>query len=212
MNISHATAAEYRIAALALVYHATSTGAQDSLKELMARIESSTPSWSPDAAWKPPPEWSTTQQDIIDLTRDWLEQATPNDTLGTISPVIYVAENTYHIFTTANTVYTWRRRLCARLKSTSPLPLLAPSWDSKTKKTRLVFMFPQLARMVQAEFKDMDRLLQAAVNVMSMEAVTAPSPSKAEVKRQKAGLMVDLAQTRAELAETRRSLGAEVGF
>ena len=212
MNISHATAAEYRIAALALVYHATSTGAQDSLKELMARIESSTPSWSPDAAWKPPPEWKTTQQDIIDLTRDWLEQATPNDTLGTISPVIYVAENTYHIFTTTNTVYNWRRRLCARLKSTSPLPLLAPSWDSKTKKTRLVFMFPQLARMVQAEFKDMDRLLQAAVNVMSMEAVTSSSPSKADVKRQKAAVTAVLAETQAELAETRRSLAAEVGF
>ena len=73
-------------------------------------------------------------------------------------------------------------------------------------------MLPQLARMVLTELKDISRLLQAAVNVMSMKAVTAPSPSKADVKRQKAGLMVDLAQTRAELAETRRSLGAEVGF
>jgi hypothetical protein len=73
-------------------------------------------------------------------------------------------------------------------------------------------MMPQLSRMVQAEFKDMDRLLQAAVNVMSMKAVTAPSPSKAEVKMQKAGLMMDLAEVRAELAVTRHSLDAEVTF
>ena len=73
-------------------------------------------------------------------------------------------------------------------------------------------MTPQLARMVQAEFEDMDRLLQAAVNVMSMKVVTAPSPSKAEVKRQKAGLMMDLADVRAELAVTRHSLDAEVTF
>ena len=54
-------------------------------------------------------------------------------------------------------------------------------------------MLPRLARMALAEFKHMDCLLQAAVDVMPMEAVTAPSPSKAEVKRQKAELMEDLA-------------------
>ena len=82
-GISNATAAEYRVAALALVYHATSTGAENTVKELMARIENSPPSYSPDAAWKPPPRWSTTEQGIIDLTRDWLEQATPNVSRGT---------------------------------------------------------------------------------------------------------------------------------
>ena len=47
---------------------------------------------------------------------------------------------------------------------------------------------------------------------MSMKAVTAPSPSKAEVKRQKAELMAELAEKQAELAVTRHSLDAEVGF
>ena len=121
-GISNATAAEYRVAALALVYHATSTGAEDAVKELMARIENSTPSYSPDAAWKPPPEWSTTEQGIIDSTRDWLEQATPYDSRGSISPVIYVADKTYHIYTTTRDVYDWRRRLCARLKIPPPRP------------------------------------------------------------------------------------------
>ena len=126
--------------------------------------------------------------------------------------MIYVAENTYHIYTPTKAVYNWRRRLCATLSSKSPLPLLAPSWDSKNKKTRFILMLPQLARMAQAEFKDMDRQLQAAVDAMPMETATAPSPSKAEVKRQKAELMVDLAETQAELAETQQSLDAEVGF
>lgn len=127
-GISTATPAEYRVAALALVYHATSTGAEDAVKELMAKIEKSTPIYSPDAAWMPPPEWSTTEQGIIALTRGWIEQATPSDhRRGTINPVMYVAENTYHIYTTAHTMYNWRRRLCARLKGTSPAPLLAPS-------------------------------------------------------------------------------------
>ena len=103
-------------------------------------------------------------------------------------------------------------RLCAPIKNSNPAPLLAPSWDPKHKKTRFVLMLPLLARMAQAEFKDMDRQLQAAVDAMPMETATAPSPSKAEVKRQKAELMVDLAETQAELAETQQSLDAEVGF
>jgi len=73
-------------------------------------------------------------------------------------------------------------------------------------------MLTQVARMVLAEFKDMDRLLQAAVDVMSMKAVAAPSPSKAEVKRQRAVATLMLAETQAELAETRHPLDAEVGF
>ncbi len=138
--------------------------------------------------------------------------STPKDHRGTINPVIHVAENTYQIYTTTQSVYKWRLRLCAPIKNNNPAPLLAPSWDPKNKKTRLVLMMPQLARMVLTEFKVMDRLLQAAVDVMPMEAVTAPSPSKADVKRQKAELMVDLAETRAELAETQQSLDAEVEF
>jgi len=102
--------------------------------------------------------------------------STPKDHRGTINPVIHVAENTYQIYTTTKSVYKWRLRLCAPIKSNNPAPVLAPSWDPKTKKTRLVLMLPQLARMVLAEFKEMDRLLRAAVDVMPMEAAIAPSP------------------------------------
>jgi hypothetical protein len=185
---------------------------EDSVKELMTKIINATTTYTSDDAWKPPVDWSTSERDIIEATKDWLEKATPNDSRGTLSPVIHVAENTYHIYTTANSVYKWRRRLCASIHRKSPAPLLAPSWDPKTKKTRLVLMMPQLARTVMVEFKDMDRLLQAAVDVMPMEAVTAPSPSKAEVKRQKAELVVELAEAQVELAETQQSLDAEVEF
>ena len=70
------------------MYHATLAGAEDTVKELMARIENSIPSYSSDAAWKPPLEWSMTEQGIVDLTRDLLEQTTANDSRCTISPVI----------------------------------------------------------------------------------------------------------------------------
>jgi len=85
----------------------------------------------------------------------------------------------------------------------------ASSWDSKNKKTRFILRLPQLTRMALTEFKDMDRLLQAAVPWM---ASPPPLPSKVDVKRQKAELVVDLAETQAELAETRQSLDAQVGF
>jgi hypothetical protein len=153
---------------------------EESVKELMNKIVKASASYSPEGDWKPPVEWSTTEQGIIDSTRDWLEKAIPKGH-GTINPVLHVAENTYQIFTTTDSIYRWRRRLCARIQSKTPELLLAPSWDPKNKKTRLGLMLPQLARMVQTEFEDTDRLLQAAVNVMSMEAVTAPSPSKADV-------------------------------
>ena len=211
-GISNATSAEYRVAALALVYHATSTGHEKPLKELMTKIFVFTPDYTPDAIWAPPPTWSTSDRDILDQTRDWLEQATPSDHRGTISPVVHVAESTYRIFTTTDSVYRWRRRLCAPLKSNTPTPLLAPSSDPRHKKARLVLMMPLLARMVLTEFEDMDRLLQAAVDSTPMEAVTAPSPFKAEVNRQKAELVVELAKTQVELAETQQSLDAEVEF
>jgi hypothetical protein len=48
-GISTATPAEYRVAALALVYHATSMVAEDSAKELMNKIANSSASYSPDS-------------------------------------------------------------------------------------------------------------------------------------------------------------------
>ena len=93
-GISTATPAEYRVAALALVYHATSTGAEKPMKELMTKIFDFTPDYTPGAFWATPPTWSTTDRGILDQTRDWLEQATPSDHRGTISPVVHVAETT----------------------------------------------------------------------------------------------------------------------
>ena len=92
----------------------------------MNKIVKSSASHSPGGDWKLPVERSTTKQGIMDSTRDWLEKAMPKGH-GTINPVLHVAENTYHIFTTANTVYNWRRRLCARIQSKTPTPLTAPS-------------------------------------------------------------------------------------
>ncbi len=123
-GISTATPAEYRVAALALVYHATSTGAEDSLKKLINMIVKSSASYSPEGDWKPPVEWSTTERGIIDLTRDWLEKAMPKGH-GTINPVLQVAENTYQIFTTTDSIYRWRRMLCGRIQSKTPAPQLS---------------------------------------------------------------------------------------
>ena len=55
-DVAHASAAEYRVAALALVYHATSTLAEDALIKLVTEISNSTSTYSSDATWKPPPE------------------------------------------------------------------------------------------------------------------------------------------------------------
>ena len=211
-DVAYASAEEHRVAALVLVYYATSMVVGEGLKQLMTAIVEGTSSYTTDESFRPPPTWSTCERELVGNTRAWLERASPDDKSGTVTPVIHVAAHTYSIFTTTKGIYFWRRRLCAPLKGTPVAPFLAPSWDSKTKKTRLVLMLPHLARMVLAEFKDMDRLLQAAVDIMPMEAATAPSPSKADVKRQRAELVVELAEAEVELAETQQPLDAEVKF
>ena len=69
-GISTASPAEYLVAALALVYHATSTLAEGALIKLVTEIFNSTSTYSSDATWKPPPEWSTTQRGIVESMRD----------------------------------------------------------------------------------------------------------------------------------------------
>ena len=69
-DISYATSAENRVAALALVYHATSTGAEKPMKDLMTKIFDSTPDYTPGAFWAPPRTWSTTDRGILDQTRE----------------------------------------------------------------------------------------------------------------------------------------------
>ncbi len=128
-GVDYASFPENTIAALALVYHATSTGGEDLLKKHMTEIITASVDYTPDGSWRPPISWKTTERHIIDQARDWLEQATPNDQKGTVSPVIHVAANSFNIFTTTNGIYHWRRRLCASVLGKSPVPLLALSWD-----------------------------------------------------------------------------------
>ena len=57
------------------------------------------------------------------------------------------------------------------MKNKKPAPLLAPSWDSRSKKLRFTFMIPRLARHVLNEFGTMHAQLQAAVGALPMVAV-----------------------------------------
>ena len=121
-GISNATPAEYRVAALALVYHATSTGTEDALKELSSKIVHASSTSTSDGTLKPPSTRSTSERSIVDSMKDWVEVSTPKDHRGTINPVIHVAKTTYHIFAAAHSAYNWRRRLCARIQSMTPTP------------------------------------------------------------------------------------------
>ena len=148
--------------------------------------------------------------------KDWLGQATPDDKSGTVTPVVEVAKSTFNIFTTTKGIYRWRTKLCATGKSS---PLLAPPWDPKTPKTRFMFMLPELARLVLAEFTLMDKQLQATVTNLPMAAVTGPSPTKAEYKKRDresmdtiAGLTSVNATLSAENASMAEDLEAQVNF
>ncbi len=90
-GVDFASPQENIIAALSLVYHATSTGGEELLKKHMAEIITASVDYTPDGSWRPPSSWQTTERHIVDQARDWLEQATPNDQKGTVSPVIHVA-------------------------------------------------------------------------------------------------------------------------
>ena len=88
---------------------------------------------------------------VVGHAKDWLEQAITNGKSGNVTPVIVVAGQTYRIDTTTIGLYRWRRRLCESAASSTALR--APSWDPKNPKARLIFMLPELARLVLAEFK-----------------------------------------------------------
>ena len=58
---SYAWDQEYTMAALALVYHATSTSSEGDLRQLMETIVSTTPDFTEkDSDFRPPRTWSTT--------------------------------------------------------------------------------------------------------------------------------------------------------
>ncbi len=99
--------------------------------------------------------------------------------------------NSYSIYTTAQALYKWRTRLCAGVKDKKPAPLLATSWDSKTKKLRFTLMLPQLTRHVLRKWSTMYGQLQVAVHALPMAAVTGPSPTKAKLKKMKIDLVAE---------------------
>ena len=198
------------------MYHATATGGEDLLRKHMADVIDDTQGYAiGDRSWRPPSTWANKKQMVVKNVKDWLVQATPDDKSGTVTPVVEVAKSTFSIFTTTNGIYRWRRRLCESAASSTALR--APSWDPKTPKTRFMFMLPELARLVLAEFTLMDKQLQATVTNLPMAAVTGPSPTKADLKKRDresmdtiAGLTSANATLSAENASMAEDLEAEV--
>ena len=185
---SYAWDQEYNMAALALVYHATSTSSEADLKHLMKTIVSTTPDFTEkDSDFRPPRTWSTTEQSMVKKVKELLIESMPWDTKGTTAPVIHVGIHCYSIYTTSNVLNKWCKRLCASKDDKNPKPLLAPSWD-KNKKLRFTLMLPQLARHILTKFGTMYAQLQAAVDALPMAAVTGPSPTKSELKKKNIGL------------------------
>ncbi len=84
----------------------------------------------------------------------------------------------YSIYTTAKTLNKWCNRLCPSIGNNKAAPLLAPSWDYKSKKLRFTLMLPQQARCILSKFGTMYTQLQVAVDVLPIAAVTVPSPTK----------------------------------
>ena len=214
----YASPQEIRIAALSVVYHATATGGEDLLRKHMTDVIDDTRGYAiGDRSWRPPSTWATSKRMVVKHVKDWLVQATPDDKSGTVTPVVEVAKSTFSIFTTTSGIYRWRRRLCESAASSTALR--APSWDPKSPKARFMFMLPELARVVLAEFTLMDKQLQATVTNLPMAAVTGPSPTKAEYKKRDrestdtiAGLTSANATLSAENASMAEDLEAQVNF
>ena len=53
-GVDYASPQENIVAALALVYHATSTGSEQLLKEHMTEIMTGSVDYTPDGSWRPP--------------------------------------------------------------------------------------------------------------------------------------------------------------
>jgi hypothetical protein len=162
---------EYNMAALALVYHATSTSSEGDLRHLMESIVSTTPDLTEeDSDFRPPRTWSTTEQVMVKKVKELLIESMPWDRKGPTTPIIHVGIHTYSIYTTATALHKWCKRLCASKDDKNPTPLLAPSWD-KNKKLRFTLMLPRLARHIFTQFHTMYTQLEAAV-----DSLWRPSP------------------------------------
>ena len=72
-RIVHAWDQDYNVAALALVYHATSTSFEDDLRHFMETIVSTTPDFTEkDSDFRPPRTWSTTEQGMVMKVKELL--------------------------------------------------------------------------------------------------------------------------------------------
>ena len=71
---------------------------------------------------------------MVNKVKELPIESMPWDRKGTTTPIIHVGIHTY---STSNALYKWRTRLCAGVKNKKPVPLLAPSRDSRSKKTPL---------------------------------------------------------------------------
>ena len=117
---SYAWDQEYNMAALALVYHATSTSSEGDLRHLMETIVSTTPDFTEKYSdFRPPHTWSTTQQGMVKKVKELLIESMPWNRKGTTAPIIHVGIHTY---STSNALCKWRTRLCAGVEDKKPVP------------------------------------------------------------------------------------------
>ena len=132
------------MASLALVHHAASTGSEkSSLLGLMNKIVEISPSYmGQDGDFAPPITWATTDRAAVNRVKELLVISAPWDTNGSTAPVIHVGMHNYYIFTTAKALNKWCSRLCASIGNKKAAPVLAPSWDYKSKKLRLTLTLP----------------------------------------------------------------------
>jgi len=194
------------MASLALVHYATSTGSESSLMELMNKIVDISPGYTgEDGSFVPPISWTTTDQAAVKRVKELLMMSLPLDSKGSTAPVIHVGMHNYSIYTTAKTLNKWCYRLCASIGNKKAAPLLAPSWDYKSKKLRFTLMLPGLARHVLSEWSTMYAQLQVAVDDLPMAAVTGPSPTKSELKK----MNIDLVAENDALTALNADLAAE---
>ena len=199
------------MAALALVYNAMSTFSESDLRHLMETIVSMTPNFTEDDSdSRPPPTWTTTDRATVMQVKEWLKQSMPWDTKGSTTPVIHVGMHHYSIYTTSKALSKWRSTLCASKDDKNPAPLLTPSWDPRSKKLRFTLMLARLARLVINEFSTMNAQLQAAVDVLPMEAVTRSSPTKVEIKKVNKDLAADNAALTAHNTNLQCALDSKI--